>query len=117
MTKTQQGAIVPSEDAKPPIAYIEWHDSVVFHDGMVWKPFGWIKQLAKAIAMTKHITVGLLLDETKDYVLVTHSIRVDGNCTASISIPKSAILEMRILIPEDSEVIYSAETMDVPFPE
>jgi hypothetical protein len=114
MGKTQQGALVVPEEAKPTIAYIEWHDSVVFHDAMAWKPFGWIKQLAKSIAMTKHITVGLVLDETEEYILITHSIRVDGQCTASISIPKKAILEMRALEPDDGEVLFSRKDAEAP---
>lgn len=78
-----------------PAKIIRWQDSISYQDsGVVWRLVGWMKGMAKSMATAEHVSVGIVLEETDDYILFSHSMRDDQAVTVSMSIPKRQIISI-----------------------
>lgn len=77
----------------PDVVLAIWEDSTVIRNPVVWRPFDVVRDEAERF-FKRHMTVGFLIEETDDYLLVSHSINEVGATTDSIAIPKRAILEL-----------------------
>lgn len=83
---------------------IRWKDSISYQDvGIVWRPIGWMRQQAKSMATAEHISIGIILEETDDYVLFCHSMREDGAVAASMSLPMIQVVSIQPLYAESKE--------------
>jgi len=82
-------------DAKP-IRYtgvrVTWRDSIILE--FQWRSVNFYKDRAKELGAIEHSTVGYLVDENDDYVLVSLCMRPDGAMMEAITIPRLAIIEM-----------------------
>jgi hypothetical protein len=86
------------------IVFIRWRDSVAYYEpGVVWQSMDAQRAKAKQLATVEHQSIGIVLDDNDDYILFTHSIRVDGACSASMSLPKSQIISIEALYKESDE--------------
>lgn len=84
--------------SKHRVVIIRWKDSISYQDvGVVWRPVGWMKLQAKAIANAEHISIGIVLEETEDYILFSHSMREDGMIAASMSLPMIQVVSIEPL--------------------
>lgn len=81
---------------------VAWLDSVVLNE--TWRPIWWYKDFARKMATIEHSTVGYLIEETNDYVLIGLNIRHDGHMMNGITIPKFSITRIHKL--EQGEVHY-----------
>lgn len=78
-----------------PAKIIRWQDSISYQDpGVVWRPIGWMKGMAKSMAVIEHVSIGIVLEENDDYILFSHSMRDDQAVSVSMSIPKRQIISV-----------------------
>ena len=75
-----------------PMVRVTWVDSVVLN--LHWQSIQHYKNMAKSLAMIEHSSVGFLIEENDDYVLVSLTIRHDGAMQNGITIPKFSITKI-----------------------
>ncbi|NIN00522.1 MAG: hypothetical protein GTO24_21290 [candidate division Zixibacteria bacterium] len=102
MTSNQHGVLIPHDNLTKIVA-IHWQDSIQYSDHTVWKPTSYVRHMAKVLAPIQHVSVGIVIDETDEYILFTHSHRADGHCAASMSIPKRQITNIVTLYEEKKD--------------
>lgn len=74
---------------------VRWVDCVALHHG--WRSPAHYKAKATSV-MRRMVTIGLLVSETKEAVLVAHSGMVgNGNVDHCMSIPRGQIVKMKRL--------------------
>jgi hypothetical protein len=72
------------------VAHIEWIDSEA--------DIGWEKPEYESDWLGRCHSVGFVVAETDNYVVLANSVESDhGECNGRISIPRSSILKMRTL--------------------
>jgi hypothetical protein len=71
------------------IIYIKWHDST--------EMYGWKDMPLDDSKFIVIETVGYLLEDKKDRVVIVHSVSSANHCNGALIIPKTAIIKRRYL--------------------
>ena len=70
---------------------IEWHDAYHVNAGQ------WFDPDALDPEPCNCITVGLLIRESSDAVMVAHTVQENGDCTGGFVVPKANIVSLETL--------------------